>query len=153
MKLEKVTILIAFFCKVALLCNITARRVEKLCCAFYYSHVQTAVLQQFRLLQVARILTFDWLRVSWSHTKHRLTSPEDATCYKPSLSLAGKARNIFRFRTSYYFLQQLFAICNSLICSKKVLFVWLNAQHCFSICPAAMLQKSYMVLFLVLSYL
>ena len=96
-KLEKVIILIAFFCKVALLCNITARRVEKLCCAFYHSHVQAAVLQQFRLLQVARILVFDWLRVSWSHTKHRLTSPEDATCYKPSLSLAGKARNIFRF--------------------------------------------------------
>ena len=61
LELEKVIILIAFFCKVALLCNITARRVEKLCCAFYHSHVQTAVLQQFRLLQVARILTFDWL--------------------------------------------------------------------------------------------
>ena len=54
-KLEKVIILIAFFCKVALLCNITARRVEKLCCAFYHSHVQTAVLQQFRLLVVSRL--------------------------------------------------------------------------------------------------
>ena len=96
-KLEKVIILLAFFCKVALLCNITARRVEKLCCAFYHSHVQTAVLQQFRLLQVVRKLTFDWLRVSWSHTKHRFTSPGDATCYKPSVSLAGKACNIFRF--------------------------------------------------------
>ena len=122
-KLEKVIILIAFFCKVVLLCNITARRVEKLCCAFYHSHVQAAVLQQFRLLQVARILVFDWLRVSWGHTKHRLTSPEDATCYKPSLSLAGKAPNIFRF------------------CSKKQNFLLFSATTFRDLQQSDMFQK------------
>ena len=92
-KLEKVIILIAFFCKVVLLCN-----------------VQTAVLQQFRLLQVARILVFDWLRVSWSHTKHRLTSPEDTTnqvCLWP-VKHATYSDSVPKSRTSYYFLQQLF---------------------------------------------
>ena len=122
-KVENVIILMAFFCKVALLCNVAARRVENLCCAFYHSHVQTAVLQQFRLLQVARILTFDWLTVSWSHTKHRFTSPGHATCYKPSLFLAGKARNMFRS------------------CSKKQKFLLLSATTFRNLQQSGLFQK------------
>ena len=45
------------------------------------------VLQQIRLLQVAQILTSDWLKLRVSHTKQRLTSRIT------SLSLPGKTRS------------------------------------------------------------
>ena len=45
------------------------------------------VLQQIRLLQVAQILTSDWLKLRVSHTKQRLTSRIT------SMSLPGKTRS------------------------------------------------------------
>ena len=45
------------------------------------------VLHQIRLLQVAQILTSDWLKLRVSHTKQRLTSRIT------SMSLPGKTRS------------------------------------------------------------
>ena len=43
------------------------KRVEWRCCAFYHPHIKP-VLQQIRLLQVAWLLTYDWIKLRRSHT-------------------------------------------------------------------------------------
>ena len=49
-----------------LFCNIAAKQVEKQCCTFRHSTFKP-VLQQLRLLQVAWILTCDWIKLQGSH--------------------------------------------------------------------------------------
>ena len=51
------------------------------------------VLQQSRLLQVVRLLTFDWSKLCRSHTIHRIY----ITCCKTSLPWRGKTCNTYRF--------------------------------------------------------
>ena len=43
------------------------KRVEWRCCSFYHPHIKP-VLQQIRLLQVAWLLTSDWIKSPRSHT-------------------------------------------------------------------------------------
>ena len=43
------------------------KRVEWRCYAFYHPHIKP-VLQQIRLLQVAWLLTYDWIKLRRSHT-------------------------------------------------------------------------------------
>ena len=109
------------------------------------------VSQQIRLLQVAWILTFDWIKFRGRHAIHG----SYVTCCKTSLPWAGKKRNMYRFccksRTTLYFLQQIFATCNNLICCKTGLNV--TTQYHFSTCFAAMLQNKLPFLLPVLSYL
>ena len=102
-------------------------------------------------LQVAWILTFDWIKFRGRHAIHG----SYVTCCKTSLPWAGKTRNMFRLccksRTTLYFLQQIFATCNNLICCKTGLNV--TTQYHFSTCFAAMLQNKLPFLLPVLSYL
>ena len=102
------------------------------------------VLQQIRLLHVAWILTSDWIKLRGSHAIHR----NYVACWKTSLLLACKTSNVERFcceksRTTHYFLQQLFATCNNLICYMTDLIPgWWNAQNRYSTRFAAMFQKT-----------
>ena len=75
-------------------------------------HLIKPVLQQIRLLQVAWVTTSDWLKLRASHKY----TQEWPTCCKTGLPWAGKSCNLCRFpsrwRTTLYFLQQVFATCN-----------------------------------------
>ena len=66
--------------------KISAKRVEKQCCAFYLPRSNWPVWQQIRLLQVARILTSDWIKLRGSHA----IQESHVTCLKTSLPWAGK---------------------------------------------------------------
>ena len=71
------------------------------------------VLHQIRLSQVAWLLTSDWIKLRGSHAIHK-----SVTCCKTSLSWVSEtcADFVARIqRTTFYFLQQLFATCNNLI--------------------------------------
>ena len=71
---------------------------------------------------VASCLNTDLLFVkNRSHIIHRIY----VTCYNSSLPWAGKMCNMYRFccKKEVYFLQHLFATCNSLICCKAGLIV------------------------------
>ena len=91
------------------------------------------VLQQSRLLQVVRLLTFDWSKLCRSHTIHRIY----ITCCKTSLPWRGKTCNMYRFcfkkKTFFCSLQQLFATCNDLICWRtSLIHGCYNAQNHYS---------------------
>ena len=73
-------------------CNIAAKRVEKRCWAFYHSSIKP-VLQQISLLQVAWILTSNWIKLRGSHAAHG----SYVTGCKTSLLWTGKAHNMYRF--------------------------------------------------------
>ena len=97
--------------------NVQLVLVEKRCCTFYhpYSNLSSS---KWRLLRVAWILTSDWIKLCGSHAIHR----SYVTSCKTSLPWAAKTRSMYRFCckkwTTLYFLQQLFATCNNLICCK-----------------------------------
>jgi len=72
-----------------------------------------SVLDQIQLLQDAWILTSDWIKLRGSHAIHK-----SVTCCKTSLSRVSETCTDFVARvqrTTFYFLQQLFATCNNLI--------------------------------------
>ena len=71
-----------------LFCNTAAKRIEKRYCAFYLSWINP-VLQQIRLLQVASMLTSDWIELYGGHAIH-------GSC-KTSLPWAGKTRDLYKF--------------------------------------------------------
>ena len=91
------------------------KRVEWWCWAFYHPHIKP-VLQQIRLLQVAWILTSDWIKLRRSHTIYGsyVTRP------KTRLLWAAKCR------TTLQFLQQFFTTCNNLICRKDISMISLE---------------------------
>ena len=66
--------------------KISAKRVETQCCAFYLARSNWQVMQQIRLLQVARIMTSDWIKLRGSHA----IQESHVTCLKTSLPWAGK---------------------------------------------------------------
>ena len=66
--------------------KISAKRFEKQCCAFYLPRSNWPVRQQIKLLQVARILTSDWIKLRRSHA----IQESHVTCLKTSLPWAGK---------------------------------------------------------------
>ena len=88
-------------------------------------HIIFTTQFQTRLLTnqlVASCLNTDLLFVkNRSHTIHRIY----VTCYNSRLPWAGKMCNMYRFccKKEVYFLQHLFATCNSLICCKAGLIV------------------------------
>ena len=68
-----------------LVSKIASKRVEKQCCAFYLPRSNWPVRQQIKLLQVARILTSDWIKLRGSHAIRE----SHVTCLKTSLPWAG----------------------------------------------------------------
>ena len=100
-----------------------------------------ALMQQIRLLQVASILTTDWITLRGSHATHGYY----VICCKTSLPWAGKTCTDFvaRNRTTLCFLQQLFATCINLNCWKTGLNV--GGKTRFSTSLAAMLQNKLQV--------
>ena len=66
--------------------KISAKRVEKRCCAFYLPRSNWPVRPEIKLLQVARILTSDWIKLRGSHA----VQESHVTCLKTSLPWAGK---------------------------------------------------------------
>ena len=72
-----------------------------------------SVLHPIRLSQVAWLLTSNWIKLRGSHAIHK-----SVTCCKTSLSWVSESCADFVARiqrTTFYFLQQLFATCNNLI--------------------------------------
>ena len=71
-----------------------------------------------KVAEFAWILTSDWIKLCGSHAIHR----SYVTSCKTSLPWADKTRSMYRFCckkwTTLYFLQQLLAACNNLICCK-----------------------------------
>ena len=88
------------------------------------------VLEQIRLLQVARVLTPDWINytgVTWLVAKQVYLEPvKHATC----------TDFVAKIRTTLYFPQHSFATWNNLICCKTDsktcnIAIQLNLQQCF----------------------
>ena len=81
------------------------------------------VLQQIRLLQVAWILTSDWMKLRGNHAIHG----SYVTCCKQvclgPVKRATCTDFVAKSRTTLYFLQQILATCSNLICCKADLNV------------------------------
>ena len=93
------------------------KRVVWRCCAFCYPHIKP-VLQQIRLLQVAWILTYDWIKLRRSHTIYG----SYVTLSKTRLLWAAKCR------TTLKFLRQFFTACNNMIYRKDISMISLERQ-------------------------
>ena len=81
------------------------------------------VLQQIRLLQVAWILTSDWIKLRGNHAIHG----SYVTCCKQvclgPVKRATCTDFVAKSRTTLYFLQKILATCSNLICCKADLNV------------------------------
>ena len=76
------------------------------------------VLQQIRLLQVAWILTSDWIKLRGNHAIHgSYVTCRKQVCLGP-VKRAKCTDFVAKSRTTLYFLQQILATCSNLICCK-----------------------------------
>ena len=88
-------------------CSIATKRLEKRCCTFYQQRSNLfCKQQQMSLLQVAWILTSNWVKLSGS----RAIQVNYVTYCKTSLRWAGKTRNIYWFRCNK--IELLSTFCN-----------------------------------------
>ena len=92
-----------------LFCKTAAKRVEKQCCAFCHSSSKPVLQQISRLLQVARILSSDWLELHGSHARNNIfvTCCKTVVCLGP-VKRATCADFVAENRTSLYFLWKSF---------------------------------------------
>ena len=125
--------------------KISAKRFEKQCCAFYLPRSNWPVWQQIRLLQVARILTSDWIKLRGSHA----TQESHVTCLKTSLPWAGKtptrtdfvakSRTMSTFWNNFLQPATIWFVASmdnrtslSIIHVAIQVWTWVNEQHRFS---------------------
>ena len=125
--------------------KISAKRFEKQCCAFYLPRSNWPVWQQIRLLQVARILTSDWIKLRGSHA----TQESHVTCLKTSLPWAGKtptrtdfvakSRTMSTFWNNFLQPATIWFVASmdnrtslSIIRVAIQVWTWVNEQHRFS---------------------
>ena len=88
-------------------CSIATKRLEKRCCTFYHQRSNLfCKQQQMSLLQVAWILTSNWVKLSGS----RAIQVNYVTYCKTSLRWAGKTRNMYWFRCNK--IELLSTFCN-----------------------------------------
>ena len=125
--------------------KISAKRFEKQCCAFYLPRSNWPVWQQIRLLQVARILTSDWIKLRGSHA----IQESHVTCLKTSLPWAGKtptrtdfvakSRTMSTFWNNFLQPATIWFVASmdnrtslSIIRVAIQVWTWVNEQHRFS---------------------
>ena len=125
--------------------KISAKRFEKQCCAFYLPRSNWPVWQQIRLLQVARILTSDWIKLRGSHA----IQESHVTCLKTSLPWAGKtptrtdfvakSRTMSTFWNNFLQPATIWFVASmdnrtslSIIHVAIQVWTWVNEQHRFS---------------------
>ena len=115
-------------------CNLfwksASKRVENWCCAFYLPRSSWPVLQQIRLLQVARILASDWIKLRQSHS----IQESHVTCFKTSLPWAGKTPTrtdfVAKSRTMSTFWNNFLKPAAIWFVARQV-WAWVNEQHRF----------------------
>ena len=110
--------------------KISAKRVETQCCAFYLARSNWPVMQQIRLLQVARKMTSNWIKLRGSHA----IQESNVTCLKTSLPWAGKTPTRTDFvatsRTMSTFWNN-FSQPAAIWFVARQIWTWVNEQHRF----------------------